>query len=53
VNTYKNFTYDLYIRAATENENFPAYLPMTLKVCGFENITAKVNDPKEINMKQT
>jgi hypothetical protein len=52
-NTYKNYTYDdLFIRAATENANFPAYLPLVLKVCGFENITAVVNDPKEINMKR-
>ena len=51
VNTRYNFTYEnLYIRAATENANFPAFLPMILKVCGFEEITPIDSDPKELNM---
>ena len=52
VNTQFNFTYDnLYIRAATENANFPAFLPLILKVCGFETVTPKENDPEELDMK--
>ena len=52
VNTANSFNYDnLYVRAATANAKFPDYLPVILKVCGFEKITPVDNDPKEIAMK--
>ena len=52
VNTANSFNYDnLYVRAATANAKFPDYLPVILKVCGFEKITPVDNEPKKIKMK--
>ena len=46
VNTELPFHYkDLYIRAATENARFPAYLAVNVKICGSETITAKDKEP--------
>ena len=50
-NTQFNFTYpNLYIRAATENANFPAFLPLVLKVCGFEKITPVDETPERLDL---
>ena len=51
VNTEFSFKYDnLYVRAATKNANFPDYLPVILKVCGFEKVIPKDNFAKNIKM---
>jgi len=35
---------DLYIRATTESERYPAYLAINFKVCGNETISVKTKD---------
>jgi len=51
--TEKPFHYkNLYIRATTESELYPAYLPVNIKICGNETLTAKSREVEYIYMTQ-
>jgi hypothetical protein len=42
--------YDVYVRATTDSELFPAYIPINIKVCGNETLSTKSTLPMEYTL---